>query len=183
MTQKTEITARLCEWSQIAEYVDGGYAVYYRHENRQVVRYNGKCAIIDANTGELQEPDINLLAEKARAFHVKIPVGGKHEISPVKVVVPNDVMYRLSGSMSRAVKEEARILAKRKHHKRWFEDGQTQPSRKREGQGKSIALVGFYVNQRGAFTVDEFSAVHDRFKAHAAASHAKAMAKLRTKTN
>lgn len=175
---QSAFVAGLTQWKQIAEYVDQGKIVYYRHENRRVVKHRGKYAIVDAETGELQEPDINLIGEKARVFYVIIPFENNTEAPKIEVKTPPGIMNRLPRSIDRSDKFEAHKAMRKRHHKEWFEAGQTQPSRKRQGQGKSIGLVGFYVNKRRAFSVDEFAAIHERFKQNAIAKHAQAMAKL-----
>lgn len=175
---KDAYIVRLSDWSQISSYIEQGVKVYYRHENRQVVKYNGKYAVVDAETGEMQEPDISLMGEKIRVFYAVVPLDDSVKASTPQVYVPHNVMQRLRGSIERSDKLEARTIMRRRRHEKWFEAGQTQPSRKRQGQAKSIADVGFYVNKRGAFTIDEFAAIHERFKANAIARHAAAMAKL-----
>lgn len=175
---KDAYVMRLTDWDQIPKYLEQGVKVYYRHEDRQVVKYNGRYAVVDAETGEMQEPDIRLMGEQIRVFYAIIPLNDSVKASTPQVCVPHNVMHRLPGSIDKSDNLEARTMMRKRRHKEWFEDGQTQPSRKREGQAKSIGDIGFYVNKRGAFSVDEFAAIHERFKAHAIAKHAATMARL-----
>ena len=173
-TTPTRPSFRCKKWADIAERVDLGLFVYYRRKEWPVVKFRDKYAIMDAKTGEILVKNVNSMDEPPQSFFYC-----RGEAPDVEAHKSADTRLCPGDGRAWSEKQEAKYDDERRRHRLYFKDGMGEAHGKRMGKANSRDDIGKYVNRRGTFTVDEFAAIHDRFKAHALESHRAAMERLK----